>query len=96
MSNRYLNRHVLLALAAIVLLLQSFAVWHDAEHAFHTAEAQCERLNAINHLPAADIYPELAFGIQTETSFFESSVYHAHLPATTRRQHAIRAPPVFS
>jgi len=26
--NRHLNRHVLLALAAIVLLLQSFAVWH--------------------------------------------------------------------
>lgn len=96
MSNRHLNRHVLLALAAIVLLLQSFAVWHDAEHAFHTADAQCERLNAINHLPAADISPELALGIQTEAIAFESSVYRFNLPASTRQQHAIRAPPVFS
>jgi hypothetical protein len=94
--NRQLNRHFILALAAIVLLLQSFAVWHDAEHPFHTAEAQCERLNAINHLPVADITPAMAVSLQTESLVSESPLYAFQLPATTRHQHAIRAPPVFS
>jgi hypothetical protein len=94
--NRHLNRHTIFALAAIVLLLQSFAVWHDAEHPFHTAEVQCERLNAINHLPVADITPALTVSLQTESIVFESPVYAFQLPATNRQQHAIRAPPVFS
>lgn len=90
------KRHWFYALAAILLLLQSFAVWHDAEHAFHTAEAQCERLNAINHLPAADITPELAVSLQSEVIGLETPSYAFYLPATSERQHAIRAPPVFS
>jgi len=93
---RHLNRHYLLALAAIVLLLQSFAVWHDAEHPFHTAEVQCERLNAINHLPVADISPEMAVTLQSAIIVSESPAYRLQLPATSRQQHAIRAPPVFS
>lgn len=90
------KRHLFYALAAILLLLQSFAVWHDAEHAFHTAEAQCERLNAINHLPAADITPELAVRLQSEVVSLETQSYVFYLPATSAQQHSIRAPPVFS
>jgi predicted urease superfamily metal-dependent hydrolase len=91
----HLNRHWLYALAAIVLLLQSFAVWHDAEHPFHTAEAQCERLNAINHLPAADITPELAVFVHStpvEVTELHSRSVLANRP---NLQQAIRAPPVF-
>lgn len=90
------QRHWFYALAAILLLLQSFAVWHDAEHPFHTAEAQCERLNAINHLPVADITPEIAVRLQTEVILSETPHYAFLLPVSPRQQHAIRAPPVFS
>lgn len=90
------KRHWLYALAAMLLLLQSFAVWHDAEHAFHTAEAQCERLNAINHLPAADITPELAVSLNSTVISYETASYAFELAVSPRQQHAIRAPPAFS
>jgi hypothetical protein len=90
------KRHLFYLLAAIVLLLQSFAVWHDAEHPFHAAEAQCERLNAINHFPVADITPDIAVSLQTEVIFSETPHYAFLLPVSPRQQHAIRAPPVFS
>ncbi|WP_297812767.1 hypothetical protein [uncultured Methylophaga sp.] len=96
MFNIPLKRQWFYALAAIVLLLQSFAVWHDAEHAFHAAEAQCERLNAINHLPAVDILPELAISLQSEYSVDQTPLYTFALPVLPREQHAIRAPPVLS
>ncbi|WP_438970512.1 hypothetical protein [Methylophaga sp.] len=96
MFNSHIKRHWLFALAAVVLLLQSFAVWHDAEHAFHTADAQCERLNGINHLPIVDITPELAVTLQTENSIGETDTYTFLLAFVSRQQHAIRAPPVFS
>jgi hypothetical protein len=91
-----IKRHWFYALAAIVLLLQSFAVWHDAEHAFHTAEAQCERLNAINHLPVADISPEINVVQLSSHVDSKQTPYVFLLPASPRSQHAIRAPPVFS
>jgi hypothetical protein len=94
--NRHRHRQYLYALAVIILLLQSFAVWHDTEHPFHTTEAQCERLNAINHLPFADITPELAITLHVATVTLASPSYSFSLPVTARQQHAIRAPPVFS
>lgn len=96
MSRYQLNRNWLYALAAIIVLLQSFAVWHDVEHPFHSAEAQCERLNAINHLPVADISPELTVSLQTDFIEAEATAYVSLLAITPRFQHAIRAPPVFS
>ncbi|WP_043887914.1 hypothetical protein [Methylophaga thiooxydans] len=96
MFNPHYKRHWFYALAAIVLLLQSFAVWHDAEHAFHADDAQCERLNAINHVPVADISPDI---IVTPRHIIVAS-NHAHyvfaLPTNTRSHHAIRGPPSFS
>jgi hypothetical protein len=94
--NAHLYRHWLYALAAIVLLLQSFAVWHDAEHAFHTAEAQCERLNAITQLPAADITPELAVFVRSVPVTVTERHYRSVLANRPVQQQAIRAPPVFS
>lgn len=96
MFHPHLKRHWFYALAAIVLLLQSFAVWHDAEHAFHTAEAQCERLNGINHLPVADISPEIIIVQRSANVESEQDSYVFLLPTSPRSQHAIRAPPFFS
>jgi hypothetical protein len=92
----HLNRHWLYALAAMVLLLQSFAVWHDAEHPFHTAEAQCERLNVITQLPAADITPELAVYSRSAPVEVAEVSYRSVLASRPNPQQAIRAPPVFS
>lgn len=96
MFHPHIKRHWFYALAAIVLLLQSFAVWHDAEHAFHTADAQCERLNGINHLPVADITPDIVVAQRSVTVERESAIYVFSLPVSSRSQHAIRAPPTFS
>ncbi len=96
MFNIHSQRHWLYALAAIVLLLQSFAVWHDVEHPFHSAETQCERLNAINHLPLADITPVLAPKLHHQAVTHETQLYTSTLASFARQQHAIRAPPVLS
>lgn len=94
--NVHSQRYWLYALAAIVLLLQSFAVWHDVEHPFHHAEVQCERLNAITHLPVADIIPELAITLHSEIAV-SNTLYNVYrLTVSPRQQHAIRAPPVLS
>ncbi|MCX4188532.1 hypothetical protein [Methylophaga sp. OBS4] len=90
------KRHLFYLLAAIVLLLQSFAVWHDAQHPFHTAEAQCERLNAISHLPGADLVPDLAVSTSFVTVSVDEATAISTLPARQREQHPIRAPPAYS
>ncbi|HEC75231.1 MAG TPA: hypothetical protein ENI26_12800 [Methylophaga aminisulfidivorans] len=87
---------VLYALAAIVLLLQSFAVWHDAEHSFHHADAQCERLNAINHIPFATINADISILSVLKSVFIETDSSVPTLPATQLSHYSIRAPPVFS
>lgn len=96
MFRTHLNRHWLYALAAIVLLLQSFAVWHDAEHGFHTAAEQCERLNAINHLPVADITPELVVTVLATLVDYTETTHRSLIVSRPDQQYAIRAPPVFS
>jgi hypothetical protein len=81
------------ALIAAVLLLQSLAIWHDAEHAFHEEHALCDTLNAINHTPLADV------GGRLLTNFFSTSVEYSFvskqlLIALPRFNLAlIRAPP---
>lgn len=96
MFNPHIKRHWFYALAAIVLLLQSFAVWHDAEHAFHTADAQCERFNALNHVPVADITPDIIVTPHRISVARNQTHYAFVLPTYTRSHHAIRAPPTFS
>lgn len=80
-------------LAAVVLLLQSFAIWHDVEHPFHQAELQCERLDAISHAPAVDHTPSLAvIPVSASTSGVlkpAGSIVSDRKPATS----SIRGPP---
>lgn len=92
----YQKRHYLYVLVAIVLLLQSFAVWHDAEHPFHKAEAQCERLNAIGHFPLADVAADVSIYLQQAVISLEVESPVTTLPFAQRQSYLIRAPPVFS
>lgn len=92
----YQKRHYLYVLVAIVLLLQSFAVWHDAEHAFHHAEAQCDRLNAIGHVPLADLATDVSVHWHQTILSLEEDFTVTTLPLAQHRSYLIRAPPVFS
>lgn len=96
MFNIQSKRNILYVMTAILLLLQSFAVWHEVAHPFHIDEVQCERLSAINHLPSADLHsnvniPHHFVAIETDNSIFSFT-----LPVRQREQHTIRAPPVIS
>jgi len=90
------QRHWLALLTAILLLMQSFAIWHDAEHAFHTAEEQCERFEAYGHSPTLDVISPLSVSFATQTSVVEAVLSSSPLLTRQRAAYAIRAPPTFS
>ena len=83
-------------LAALVLSLQSFAVWHDTAHPFHKAETQCERLEIIKHTPVVSATPVLL--VASTTLLVQIvAVADQHLAVKSRHlPQLIRGPPVFS
>ena len=46
---------LLYPLIALLLLMQSFAVWHGAEHSFHIEDEQCERFEAFSQAPTGAV-----------------------------------------
>ncbi len=83
-------------LAALLLSLQSFAIWHDTAHPFHTADAQCERLEIIKHTPVVGDTPPL---LMTHTATLSQIIVVADQHLTVKNRHLpqlIRGPPVFS
>ena len=90
------QRHWLALLTAILLLMQSFAIWHDAEHAFHIAEEQCERFEAYGHSPTLDVISSLSVSFATQTCGVEAVLSSSPLLTKQREAYAIRAPPIFS
>jgi len=96
MSHTHQQRYWLALLTAILLLMQSFAIWHDAEHAFHTAEEQCERFEAFGHSPTLDVVTSPILLFTTQASVDEIIPATPSLPTRQREAYAIRAPPIFS
>lgn len=96
MSQTHQQRYWLALLTAILLLMQSFAIWHDAEHAFHTAEEQCERFEAFGHSPTLDVVSSLSVSFATQTTVVAVVPALSLLPSRQREAYAIRAPPIFS
>ncbi len=93
------NRHsqrLFYALTAILLLMQSFAVWHDAEHEFHANVEQCERLEAFTHVPSLDIINLTTVSLSLKYSVTEDFYIETLLRKKHRDADAIRAPPTFS
>lgn len=90
------QRQWLYLLTALVLLMQSFATWHDASHPFHLAEDQCQRFESVSHTPS--IAPALAVIPEFTTHFSvdEPLINITYAKKRLREHHAIRAPPVFS
>ncbi|MCX4190204.1 hypothetical protein OMP94_07910 [Methylophaga sp. OBS3] len=83
-------------LAALVLSLQTFAIWHDTTHPFHKAEAQCERLEAISHTPVVNATPTLIVATTYVVLHFVSGVEQHYTAKSRYLPQLIRGPPVFS
>lgn len=89
-------RRLLTILAAMMLLMQSFAIWHDAEHAFHDHVATCERFEAISHLPVVDTDPFLTLAVVQALLWIEASLPASLQIANTLDNPLIRGPPLTS
>lgn len=90
------QHHLLYFVTALLLLMQSFAIWHDAEHAFHAEDEQCERFEAFANSPAFDLIPHTLVITTTQTSITETTQSVALPQYKQRDAYAIRAPPSFS
>lgn len=90
------TKHLLWLFAAAFLLMQSMAVWHDAEHAFHEHIALCDQLNVVSHTPSIDANHQLSIGVWQQRFQLDATVYPPARFENTYLSFAIRAPPVFS
>lgn len=90
------QRHLLYLLTAILLLMQSFAIWHDVDHPFHIAEQQCEHFEAFNHSPTLDIPTQALPVFNAQFSIVQTTPSATYVPNQQRDAYAIRAPPIFS
>jgi hypothetical protein len=90
------QRHWLYLLAALLLFMQSFAVWHDVSHPYHAASEQCERLASISHTPTLDTITSIPLPYISKSSAVEAPFSVAFVSTKLRHNHSIRAPPLFS
>lgn len=96
MFSKSKQHYLLYFITALLLLMQSFALWHDAEHAFHAENEQCERFEGFSNNPALDHVPLLAIITPIKTRLVDNLPTHTLLQANQREAYAIRAPPLFS
>jgi hypothetical protein len=87
------QHYMLYLMTALLLLMQSFAIWHDAEHPFHNETEECERFEAFANSPTLDLVPQSPVISTTHTAVVlatQSVTLHHH---KQRKAYAIRAPP---
>ncbi len=96
MKNILNQRHWLYLLTALLLFMQSFAIWHDVSHPYHTASEQCERLASISHTPTLDTITSLPLSFISQSRAVEATSSVAFVSTQLRNNHGIRAPPSFS
>lgn len=90
------SKHLIWLLAVIVLLIQTMAVWHDAEHAFHEHIALCDQFNSVSHTPTITLTNSL--DIQVRQPYLQLIVAAVVAGSFGNTCHAftIRGPPTFS
>ena len=96
MSNSIKRSHWLYLLAALLLFMQTFALWHDATHPFHLANVQCEQIAAVGHTPAKLSSPVLLPSFIVQRTEILPISYFNVIERQSSDSHSIRAPPVFS
>ena len=87
------QHHLLYLITALLLLMQSFAIWHDAEHTFHAEDVQCERFEAFGHAPTLDHIITTPKLFTTPFSVVNAIQTDTFLTNRQRDAYAIRAPP---
>lgn len=88
------KQHYMLYFTTVLLLLmQSFAIWHDAEHPFHNETEQCERFEAFANSPTLDLVPHLPIISTTPTVVVLATQAVTLHHYKQREAYAIRAPP---
>jgi hypothetical protein len=90
------QRQWLYLLAALVLLMQSFSIWHDAQHAYHAESEQCERCEGFANNPALDTATHTLVITARQTGQFVPVQLISLLQAKQYKAYAIRGPPFFS
>ena len=95
--NQKLQTHRLLyLLTAILLLMQSFAIWHDTSHQFHQHTDQCQRFESVSHTPTLSLTSSISPQFTAQFSSFEPIFTVTYASKRLRDHNAIRAPPIFS
>lgn len=87
------SNRLLYLLAAILLFMQSFAIWHDSSHPFHQTSEECSKYEAVSHTPSADLAAQLDITHLISSCSIESLVSTALLEQALQTNHPIRAPP---
>ena len=87
------QRYWIYLLTALLLSMQSLAIWHDAEHPYHATSEQCERLESISHTPTLDVVASIPLQFITHTCVVEPILSVAFVSTALRDHHNIRAPP---
>ncbi|NQY27062.1 MAG: hypothetical protein HRT92_07775 [Piscirickettsiaceae bacterium] len=96
MKNILKQRHWLYLLAALLLFMQTFAIWHDVSHPYHVASEQCDRLASISHTPTLDTITSIPLPFISHSCAVEARFSVAFVSIKLRNNHSIRAPPLFS
>lgn len=96
MKNILKQRHWLYLLAALLLFMQSFAIWHEVTHPYHVSSEQCQRLASIGHAPTLDIITSISLPFTSQSCAVEAIFSVAFVSTQLRNNHSIRAPPSFS
>jgi len=76
--------------------MQSFAIWHDAEHSFHVETDQCQRFESVSHTPTLDLNAPVLAQFIARFSTAEPVFTITYASKRLRDHNAIRAPPTFS
>jgi hypothetical protein len=87
------SNRLLYLLVAILLFMQSFAIWHDSSHPFHQTSQECSKFEAISHTPSAVLAIQLDITHLISLCSIESIVSSALLEQYHQTNHPIRAPP---
>ena len=96
MSNSIKQGHWFYLLAALLLFMQTFALWHDVTHPFHLASTQCDQMAAVENnstKPPTSILLPSFIAQFTELSPIN---YCINIERRLDDSHSIRAPPIFS
>ena len=96
MSLAIRHKYQIYLLATVLLLMQSFAIWHETIHPFHISSDQCESFEAICHTPIIDIAIPIALILTSYFSIVRDIPSVTYLPQRVRDNFSIRAPPSFS